>query len=359
MTLQASGRHHRRSSTFGPFAAARVAVVVALAVLAACSTAGPDTPPPASTVAPKLSAHLPAVTDSVECPKPTVLVDTGDMLRAALSQASPGTVIDMANGVYDGEFLATAVGTPDNPIWLCGGKAAVLRGPGIDTGVVLRLAQAANWRLVGFTVTRGQKGVLADGVTGSILENLAVTDIGDEAVHLRSASSDNVIRGLTISGTGVNTPKFGEGIYVGSAASNWCRISNCEPDRSDRNVIVGNTITDTTAEAVDIKEGTSHGVLRDNVFDGSGLRGAADSWVDVKGNGWSIQFNKGTSAPVSGFQVHAVVPGWGTNNVFEGNFADVRGSGYGIELRPVADNTVTCSNEAIDAARGLTNTSCS
>ncbi len=145
---------------------------------------------------------------------------------------------------------------------------------------------------------------------------------------------------------------------MGSAAGNWCRISRCEPDRSDRNVLVGNTSTDTTVESVDIKEGTSGGLLRDNVFDGSGLRRAADSWVDVKGNNWLIQNNRGTFAAVSGFQVHAVKSGWGNGNVFADNVADVRGSGYGFELRPVSDNVVTCTNVVTAAAQGFSNATC-
>ena len=38
-------------------------------------------------------------------------------------------------------------------------------------------------------------------------------------------------------------------------------ITDCEPDRSDRNVVAGNTISDTTAESIDIKEGTTGGTV--------------------------------------------------------------------------------------------------
>ena len=69
--------------------------------------------------------------------------------------------------------------------------------------MVLHLQQVAHWRLVGFTVRDGQKGVMADGVTDSVIQDLTVTQIGDEAVHLRTASTDNVVRGLTISDTGL------------------------------------------------------------------------------------------------------------------------------------------------------------
>lgn len=74
-------------------------------------------------------------------------------------------------------------------------------------------------------------------------------------------------------------PRYGEGVYVGSAESNCCRYTDCDPDHSDRTV-VGNRIgPNVTAESVDVKEGTANGVIRDNDFDGTALVGA-DSWVD-------------------------------------------------------------------------------
>ena len=172
-----------------------------------------------------------------------------------------------------------------------------------------------------------------------------------------------VVRGLTISDTGLRRVKFGEGIYVGSAVSNWCDITGCEPDRSDRNVVVANTISRTAAESVDIKEGTTGGVLADNTFDGTGMRGETDSWVDVKGNGWLVQANHGTTTKRSGFEVNLQADGWGTANTFDANTADVDGPGYGYELRhptddPAARNRVTCTNTAFGATEGLTNTTC-
>jgi hypothetical protein len=181
-------------------------------------------------------------------------------------------------------------------------------------------------------------------------------------VHLRTASTANVVRGLTISDTGLRREKFGEGIYVGSATSNWCQISACEPDRSDHNVLIANTISATTAENIDIKEGTTGGVIADNTLDGAGLAGEADSWVDVKGNGWLIQANRGTTA-TTGFEVNVQAPGWGTGNTFDANTADVQGDGFGYELRRPTDeaaagNRVLCTNTATAAAEGLTNTTC-
>lgn len=341
----------------------RVVLAGLLLLLTACATATPPAAAPPTSARLPWPAGLPAA-DPLSCPAPTVRVGTTDELRAALPAAAPGTVIGLADGIYEGTFTASGAGTPEAPIWVCGGRDAVLRGPGTDDGTVLHLERARYWRLHGFTVREGKKGVMLDDTSDSVLQDLAVTEIGDEAVHLRTHSTANVVRGLTISDTGLREEKFGEGVYVGSAESNWCDVTACGPDRSDRNVVVGNTVARTTAEAVDVKEGTTGGVVADNTVDGAGLRGDADSWVDVKGNGWLVQANRGTTAARSGFEVNEAVGGWGTANTFDANTADVDGgSGYGYELRrptddPAARNRVTCTNTATGAAGGLTNTTC-
>lgn len=321
-------------------------------------TAGCSATAAASPAGPSPVPGLPSDA-AVTCPEVTLAVTTADELSSALHDAAPGTVIGMADGSYDGEFDATTSGTAVRPIWLCGGKAAVLRGRGTSRGgAVLHLDRVDNWRLLGFTVRDGQKGVMADGLNGSLLQDLTVTEIGDEGVHLRSGSSGNLLRGLDVSHTGLREQRFGEGIYIGSAVGNWCLISGCGPDRSDRNVIVDNVISGTTAESVDIKEGTTGGILQDNTFDGAAMSGGADSWVDVKGNGWTVRGNRGESSGGSGFQVHQLAKGWGTGNLFENNVADVRGAGYGFELRPIADNIVRCSNQVVAAAKGFSNAKC-
>lgn len=300
---------------------------------------------------------------TVTCPAADVTVSSADQLAAALSAATPGQVIVMADGTYEGTFVASASGRPDAPIHLCGGRGAVLDGGGTKGGYVLHLDGATHWRLVGFSVRNGQKGVMADGTVGSVIQGLSVTEIGDEAIHLRRNSTDNLVIGNEISGTGKRRDKFGEGVYIGSAVSNWCTISDCLPDRSDRNVVADNRIRDTTSEAVDIKEGTTGGLLVGNTFDGSSTT-AADSWVDVKGTAWTIRDNSGTNTPLDGFQTHQIEDRWGERNLFEGNTIaspsrtdDDGDPGYGIALRPVADNVVRCDN-TVSGGIALANVAC-
>lgn len=213
----------------------------------------------------------------VTCPAATTTVSDTEGLKNALAGARPGDSIALRDGTYTDTFETTASGTAAKPIFLCGGTGAVLDGDGIKGGYVLHLDGASYWRLVGFTVRNGQKGLVADRSQHSIIQGLTVTDIGDEAIHLRTASSDNVVAANHISHTGQRRDKFGEGVYVGSAQSNWCRYTDCKPDESDRNLVRGNVITDVMSEAVDIKEGTVGGALIGNTFDGGSLPGADSS----------------------------------------------------------------------------------
>ncbi|MFI2214182.1 nitrous oxide reductase family maturation protein NosD [Streptomyces sp. NPDC020141] len=300
----------------------------------------------------------PAPSGDVDCPPASVTVENARSLKSALSMAKPGDVIRIADGVYEGRFVATAAGTAEKPVFLCGGPGAVIDGGGIKGGYALHLNGADHWRVIGFTVRNGQKGVMADRVRGTVFQGLTVERIGDEAIHLRGFSSGNVIRENVVRDTGLRKEKFGEGVYIGTAKSNWCKVTGCAPDASDRNEIVGNRISDTTAEAVDIKEGTTGGRVADNTFDGSKLVGSHnDSWVDVKGNDWLIEDNTGRDSPEDGFQTHQIVKGWGTGNTFKGNTAVVDGPGWGFRLTSDG-NEVACDNKVTDAAKGLANVDC-
>jgi hypothetical protein len=291
----------------------------------------------------------------------SITVTTAGQLRQALAAARPGQTIALAAGVYQDDFVATASGTSGAPITLCGSRDAVLQGRSIRSGYVFHLDGASWWRLEGFTVEGGQKGVVTDHASHNLIESLYVHTIGDEAIHLRAFSSYNVVSHNVVRDTGLESQFFGEGIYVGSANKNWCRYSGCKPDASNYNVITGNNIADTTAENIDIKEGTTGGVITGNTFSGTGMvMSAATSWVNVKGNGWLVEYNAGTVSDENGFSVHQVYPGWGLNNTFRGNTATFAGSGYGIYVQSHHLGTVVaCNNVARGPGGRLSNISCS
>jgi Right handed beta helix region len=332
--------------------------------LAACSAAPAPHPRPSRTPGAPASSSPPAIPVAGSPPgcaaAGAVQVATASALTAALAGARPGERIVLAPGVYQGNFTAGVSGTAAAPITLCGGRDAVLSGGDIRHGYVLHLDKASWWRVEGFTVEDGQKGVVTDGVTHDLIDSLDVHTIGDEGIHLRSFSSDNIIMNSVVRQTGLNVQFFGEGIYVGSAHSNWCQYSNCQPDESNDNVIEGNTVSDTTAENVDIKEGTTGGTIEGNTFNGAGMvESAAKGWVNVKGNDWTIEGNTGVDSWENGYEVHQVYPGWGYGNVFRDNRADVNGSGYGIYVQSKHLNTIVdCNNIVTAAQRGFSPVAC-
>lgn len=294
-----------------------------------------------------------------------VAVASASELTAALSSAQPGTLIRLAPGVYSGNFKATTSGSAAKPIVLCGPREAVLDGGSLTSGYVLYLNKVSSWILSGFTARRGQKGIVLDESNDNLLSGLLVHDLGQEGVHFRKFSSRNTLSHSEIRDTGKDSPGFGEGVYLGSAVSNWKTYTGASdlPDRCDANKVLGNVLgPGITAEHIDIKEGTISGEVRGNTFNGAGISGAnsADSWIDVKGSGYQIVQNHGTSSPVDGFQTHVAVAGWGNYNVFSGNTADVDGPGFGFSVALSSEgNVVKCDNVVTRAAAGFANLPCS
>lgn len=310
-------------------------------------------------------------------------VSTAAQLQAALAGARPGQTIRLAPGVYDGSFIGTTPGTAAAPITVTGPRTAILTNPasagsgpscpvptpGWDPGYGIWLAGAPYWRLAGFTVADAKKGVILDDSPHVTIDGLYVHHIGDEGVHFRRSSSDGVIRNSTIEYTGTVQPAYGEGVYLGSANSNWaCHGNSGGVDRSDRVQVLDNHIGPyVAAEHIDVKEGTVDGVIRGNTFDGRGIAGqnSADSWVDVKGTGYLIQGNTGTFAPpgtfANGYETHNPVAGSGCGNVWRDNVSDLGGVGrYAINVTSTSKcagnlNVVHTSNSVTNATGGLTN----
>ncbi|MCI2237839.1 right-handed parallel beta-helix repeat-containing protein [Paenibacillus sp. TRM 82003] len=294
-----------------------------------------------------------------------VRVSTADELHSALAAATPGTTISMSPGTYRGRFVLSRSGTGGAPIRITGPRSARIDGGSVSSGYALHLNGVHHARVEGISIGNAKKAVVLDSSSDNVLHDLDVSRAGQELVLLRNLSTRNVVSNSEIHGSGLTDPGYGEGVYIGLASSNWGAkqsITAGEPDRSDHNSIVGNHVHDTTAECVDVKEGTTGGRITGNRFDGTGLRGAnhADSWVDVKGDGWTVSGNTGTNAGRvlhDGFQTHSI-EGWGNRNVFTGNTAHVNGPGHAVRIdTDGTGNVVHADNTATGASRGLTNVS--
>ncbi|MFK4084811.1 discoidin domain-containing protein [Kribbella sp. NPDC020789] len=314
-------------------------------------------------------------------------VSTAAQLQAALANAAPGQTIRLASGQYHGAFLTQHAGTASAPITLTGPASAVLinDGPtgdapscpaptaGWDSGYGLWLFNAPYWKLTGFTVQDSKKGIVLDNSHHVTIDGVTVNHTDEEGVHFRRSSADGVIKNSTITDTGLVQPGYGEGVYLGSAGSNWpCHGNTGGVDKADRVQVLDNHLGPTiAAEAIDVKEGTTGGVIRGNTFNGTGISGenSADSWVDVKGIGYLIENNTGTfSSPgtfANGYETHnpSTTPTFpnGCGNTWRNNSSNLGGAGqYAIFIssasKCTADpNTVYSSNTVQNARTGLTN----
>jgi parallel beta-helix repeat protein len=303
-------------------------------------------------------------------------------LIAALAAVAPGDIVSLAAGSYNGAFYATRSGTASRPITLTGPRAAVLantanacdpNAPTTPSGISycgygLHLNKVSYWHLTGFSVTNSSKGIVLDGSSNNVLDGVEVSNIGDEGVHFRANSSNNTLQNSSVHDTGKSQPGYGEGLYFGSAQSNWSKYGEnggTGEDRSNNNRAVGNTFSAIAAEHLDIKEGTTGGTVQNNTFVG-GVSGAnsADSWIDVKGNGYTITGNHGsyTSGTLAdGYQTHQILAPYGCGNAWHSNVSDLGGVGaYAVNVTNQSKcgtnlNVVYSSNTATNATKGLTN----
>lgn len=299
------------------------------------------------------SLAVSATASPVSTAAETIEVSTAAELKSALTSASPGDTIHLADGTYTGNFKTSTAASPGSRITLTGSSKAVLTAGG---GYGLHLNGASYWTVKGVTVTGGQKGIMIDSAKGVVVDTVTVHGLDMEGVHFRKSSADGVIKGSKIYDTGNDGRGMGEGVYVGSA--------NTLSDKSDNVQILGNTIgPDVGGEAIDLKEGTTGGKVTGNTFDGKGLTGNHydDSWIDVKGNNYVVENNTGKNTTNNGYETHSQQSGWGCGTVFRGNKSNLTGATGDKQLAINVTNysgscrTTVYASNTVTGGKGLTN----
>ena len=146
------------------------------------------------------------------------------------------------------------------------------------------------------------------------------------------------MQGNTVRDTGLRRDKFGEGVYIGTAESPTGATSpTASPTTATATSCAATRISATTAESVDIKEGTTGGIVdRQHVRRRRAQRLARRLLGRRQGQRLADRGQHRAQRAADGFQTHEVVDGWGTDNVFTGNTAEVNGPGCGFHFAPVA-----------------------
>ena len=271
-----------------------------------------------------------------------VFVSSAEQLSSALATARPGDQIRLADGVYQGRFVAQTQGTAEHPISLCGSRDAILEDN--RRGYTLHLLHAEWWVMHGFTVTNGLKGVMLDWSFNNVLDSLAIHHIVGECVHFRRHSSRNSIQRSHIHHCGEGN-RYGEGVYIGSAPGNWSEYTEGQPDTAQDNRVEGNFIHDTSAEAVESKEGTRRTIVVGNLVERTGpqrcaLYGGecgsdgADAAIATRGGDGRFECND-IRAPIGlrGFSIYSGgSAGDGDGNGFRWNLITMLSGGPPIQI---------------------------
>ncbi len=256
-------------------------------------------------------------------------VSTSEELLLAMRNAKPGDVIRIASGVYDytayqgaQKFDSSAEGTKDAPIILTAADPddpPVITGANTEHGYVIHIS-GDYWILENLKVTTSQKGIVLDNSNHSVIRNCEVYNTGAEAIAIRDGSSCCTVKDSYIHDTGLITPGYGEGIYIGSAKSTSGYDYKC-----DYNIVDGCTFRNIAAEHVDVKEYTTGTEIMNCTFYGDGMTGAnyAGSFVDIAGNDVNVHDNtgyrNGNTNIVAAFELHLQVEEWGYHCVFTDN----------------------------------------
>lgn len=289
-----------------------------------------------------------------------IRVTNTEELKTALANAKAGDEIVIAEGeyIYSGStpkghmFTGEADGTESAPIIL---RSENPDNPAIISGITVEENYALTitgdwWELRDLKVTNASKGIIVDNSNYTKIINCEVYSIGVEGIHLRDDSSYCLIDSCRVHDTGLVTPSYGEGIYVGSSKSTTTYGHYC-----DYNTIMNCAIgPNVAAEHVDVKEYTTGTIIEHCTFDGTGMSGEnyADSFVDLKGNDCILRYctayRNGAANINRAFEMNKLDEGWGQNAYIYSNKAYMDTAVNSLGKKMVILNSWNCTETVWD-----------
>lgn len=240
--------------------------------------------------------------------------NTTQCIIDAMRNANPGDEIVVAPGVYEPQgkfsfgnkatrFGSDKDGTSNAPITLRAqdpNNRPILKGPdGRYDGYGMYIL-GDYWILKDLIIEECQKGIMFDNANHGIIDNVLVRNIGEEGIHLRDGSSNNLVTGCVVTNTGRVKPGIGEGLYSGSdRKQHETNPSNAidlefagnlndnlyNPDCFNNTFEFCTIGPNVAAEGADIKEGTQNTIIRNSTFIAQGITGenSSDAFIDLKG----------------------------------------------------------------------------
>jgi len=287
-----------------------------------------------------------------------------------MKTAQPGDIIILNPGFYEGDvatsghnnahFYSNQSGTASNPITL---KSYDKNDQQTLLGTTFALYYGLyitgdHWIIRDLVVQHAQKGIVLDHANHTLMDNIKVFDMGEEAVHIRDSSQNNVLSNCLITDTGkAGRPGYGEGVYIGSDTK---LIPN---DLSSNNRVGGCQIGPrVTGELFDVKENTTRTIIEKNTLIGDAIAGIdyhyADSFIDIKGDRVIVRYNtmddKGNTNVTHG--VHALKNKTHVKSFYYANTVTLNAPASFIKIgegtASVLENALTNSNRLVQDYSG-------
>jgi Protein of unknown function (DUF1565) len=315
-------------------------------------------------------------------------------IQAALEEATPGTVINLAPGTYREQLTTVHDGAPGAPITIKGpetGKDRAGRYQAVvyGTGRVFSIDHSY-YTLDGFTID-GQEQLsgtpfpdtiaamdafkdsvrskVEDGrlvyvgagdetrdLTGITITNMFLNGAGGECVRLRNNAHDNTISDSVIQYCGLfgkgddderATYHNGEGVYIGTSPGSDDQPMHAN-DTSSGNRVSGNTIHTFGSECFDVKENA-----HDNVLEGNDCAANTESTdftgsnVELRGHANVVRNNKISASAAYAVKIQSDEDEYDNGgNVVEGN----EFSGIAAEILKIKAKTAQgrmCGNQVL------------
>jgi fibronectin type 3 domain-containing protein/phenylpyruvate tautomerase PptA (4-oxalocrotonate tautomerase family) len=280
----------------------------------------------------------------------------------AVSVATAGDTVNFAAGTYGTMSISGKNGTSTQKITFQANGDATFTANTYSSGTAIHVTNSSHIVIKGLIARTSLFGIMIEGVTNSEVNDCRSHDVGQEALHVRNASSNILIVGCEIYDTGrrngatdawddnaaapeYETQRYAEGIYIGTGAAGG------ENDGTHHVTVRDCDIYRTRAEAIDMKRGLHNIIVENNrirdirtkvraainVMDGP--TGSEYNYVIRNNKIWNVQGERydsdGIAIRIFGGGVDCY-----NNVVYNCEYAGIKNEGTAGGARRIYNNTV-------------------
>jgi hypothetical protein len=318
-------------------------------------------------------------------------------IQQAMDRARPGAAIHLAAGTYDENVVTKANGLP--------GARIVVEGPASDTATLFgtshvmaiknsyytlrnfaidgqeqvesqyplsawptQMSQIGEFKASVAPLVNNDRLIYIDsgsagaGVTGTIIDHMTLTGAGGECIRIRDNATRNIIENSAIRYCGMypqaTAGKFtyhnGEGVYIGTSPKS-AGLSSYLDDRSNGNLVTGDTITTYGSECFDVKENSYRNTLSNSLC-ADNTEPGQDEGGNVELRGYANAIDNDQLSASAGYGVKiasdAAAEDLGRNNIMTNTFrGQAAGALYDMSGAPpgrVCGNVIAPGNNPGD-----------